>query len=165
MNWGNGAQAVNVNQPFAVISSDQAPSVQSFSASVSNTIYGRGVVGQVGDVITFGKVLSTDQRRSVEEYLSNKWGVSITPQAPTAATAVRVNNKSTTVTWIAPTFDGGAAVTGYTVTSSGGQTCTTTGRSCTVGGLTNSATYTFTVTATNSIGIGPASAASNPVTQ
>ncbi len=87
------------------------------------------------------------------------------PGPPTAVTAV-VGDARATVSWSAPDIDGGAAVTGYAVTASpGGQTCaTTTGMSCVVSGLTNATSYTFTVTATNSVGTSPASSPSTPVT-
>lgn len=55
-------------------------------------------------------------------------------------------------------------VSGYTVTASpGGQTCTTTHHECTVTGLTDGTSSTFTVTATNAIGTSPPSRPSNPV--
>jgi hypothetical protein len=60
---------------------------------------------------------------------------------------------------------GDPTITGYTVTSSpGGFTATGTSSPITVVGLVDNTTYTFTVTATNMVGIGPASAPSNPVT-
>lgn len=86
------------------------------------------------------------------------------PGAPIGVTAV-AGDTSADVSWSAPVFDGGSAITGYAVTSSpGGRTCTTSGAlGCTVGGLTNGVPYTFTVTATNAAGTGPASSASTPV--
>jgi hypothetical protein len=69
------------------------------------------------------------------------------------------------VTFAAPTSDGGSAITGYTATSSpGGFTGTGTASPITVTGLPALIAYTFTVTATNVIGTGPASSASNSVT-
>ena len=87
------------------------------------------------------------------------------PGAPTNASAV-AGDAQATVSWDAPASDGGSAITGYTVTSSpDGKTCTTTGATnCVVGGLTNGTPYTFTVTATNAVGTGPASGASAAVT-
>jgi hypothetical protein len=165
LNWINGAKLVNANGPLKLITSDQARAVKTFTASVSNPIYhGRGMVGQVGDVITFNRALTTAERRSVEEYLSRKWGVPITPSAPTSVTAAVAGSNAVNVSFSAPAFDGGGPVTLYTVTSTpGGKTCTTTGLSCQVNGLPHDIAYTFTVTAANSAGVGPASAASNAV--
>jgi hypothetical protein len=87
------------------------------------------------------------------------------PGAPTGVTGV-AGEASVAVSWLAPSSDGGSAITGYTVTASGGgsQTCTTATLSCTVAGLTNGTPYTFTVKATNARGNSVASAASAAVT-
>ena len=92
------------------------------------------------------------------------------PAAPTAVTAT-AGNASAQVSWTAPA-NGGSAITSYTVTPFIGTTAqtptTVTGTppatTTTVSGLTNGTAYTFTVTATNAIGTGPASAPSSAVT-
>lgn len=88
------------------------------------------------------------------------------PGAPTNATATAGNGQAT-VTWTAPDANGGSPITGYTVISTpAGGTATVAGTvtGATVTGLTNGTAYTFTVTAANTVGTGPASAPSNSVT-
>ena len=100
----------------------------------------------------------------------------VTPSAPTvpggpSGVSAAGGNGSATVSWTAPN-NGGSAITKYTVTpyvGSAAQTPTTvTGSppatSATVTGLTNGTAYTFTVSATNAVGTGPASSSSNAVT-
>lgn len=90
------------------------------------------------------------------------------PGAPTGVSGVAgvAGDGTVTVSWTAPADDGGAPITGYTVTASpGGKTCTTTGgTSCTVKNLTNGTAYTFRVTATNRAGTSAKSAKSASVT-
>ncbi len=87
------------------------------------------------------------------------------PGPPDNVTAV-AGNTSATISWSAPAVAGGSAINSYSAVSSPeGKSCQTSGAlSCVVGGLTNGATYTFTVTAGNLSGPGPASLPSNAVT-
>jgi titin len=90
------------------------------------------------------------------------------PGAPTAVTAT-AGNGSATVSWTAPTSTGATALGSYTVwcSAAGGSytSCgTTNGTSLVVNSLTNGTSYTFEVTAGNSAGAGPLSAASPAVT-
>ena len=87
------------------------------------------------------------------------------PGAPTIGAATRASATSARVTFTAPASNGGSKITRYTVTATpGGRTSSGTTSPRTVSGLTTGTTYTFTVFATNAVGNGPASAASNPVT-
>jgi titin len=65
------------------------------------------------------------------------------------------------VSWQAPANNGGSAILRYTVRDQEGHACTTAVRSvCTIDGLTNGVTYTFSVVAVNGVG----SSASSSVT-
>ena len=94
------------------------------------------------------------------------------PGAPTIGTATAgPGSGQITVNFTAPASNGGSPITSYTVTATdttrstrGGQTATGTGSPLVVSGLRRNDNYTFTVTATNAIGTGPASSASNQVT-
>ena len=105
----------------------------------------------------------------VDVMFSPRTGAATVPAAPTGVTATP-GKASASVSWTTPP-DGGSAVTSYTVTPYIGttaQTATTvTGNppatTAIVSGLTNGTTYTFTVAATNAVGTGAASAASNAV--
>ncbi|HEY4199185.1 MAG TPA: Ig-like domain-containing protein [Devosiaceae bacterium] len=86
------------------------------------------------------------------------------PDAPAIGTATAGNGQAS-VSFTAPSVTGGSAITGYRVTSSPGNiTATGSASPIVVTGLTNGTTYTFTVTASNDVGTGAPSDASNPVT-
>ena len=93
------------------------------------------------------------------------------PNAPVTPTATYYDHAAS-VSFVAPA-NGGSTITGYTVTATdattpakGGQTCAATDPTdvCMVAGLTDGDSYTFTVSATNSVGTSAASSASNAVT-
>ncbi|MGB3880690.1 MAG: DUF4347 domain-containing protein [Diaphorobacter nitroreducens] len=89
----------------------------------------------------------------------------IVPGAPTIGTAVAGDTQAS-VAFTAPTNTGGTTITGYTVTVSPPDVAPVNGAASpiVVNGLTNGQAYTFTVTADNSAGTSPPSAASNSVT-
>jgi hypothetical protein len=91
------------------------------------------------------------------------------PDAPTIGAAA-ARDRSATVSWQAPAYDGGSPITGYVVTVYVGYGPVKTRifnsplTTQTVTGLTDGTTYRFRVFAYNAIGTGPYSKASNPVT-
>lgn len=87
------------------------------------------------------------------------------PGSPATIVAVAGNAKaSVAITPGTATTPGSASITSYTVTSSPGGLTGSGTSPVIVNGLTNGVAYTFTATATSSVGTGPASTASNSVT-
>jgi Fibronectin type III domain len=94
------------------------------------------------------------------------------PTVPGAPTGVQgsAGDGSVSLSWTAPSSDGGSAITGYRITpyvgASAQTAVTTTGSatSRTITGLTNGTAYTFKVAATNSVGTGADSSASAAIT-
>ncbi len=123
----------------------------------------KGIVGRVDEsrfVGTSGLPWATLSNGTV----ATPWVAS----APAAPVSVRtsVNATAVTVSWL-PGDAGTSPVTSYQVTASpGGQIVTVGGStmSATVSGLSTQQAYTFTVTATNSVGTSPATAPTAPVT-
>jgi hypothetical protein len=86
------------------------------------------------------------------------------PSVPTAVTASSIEG-GIEISWVAPTDDGGAPVTDYTVTASpGGRACTSEATSCRAKlDLPSGTSVVFTVTANNEAGASDASAPSKPI--
>ncbi|MFT3912609.1 MAG: fibronectin type III domain-containing protein [Anaeromyxobacteraceae bacterium] len=92
-----------------------------------------------------------------------------TPAVPAAPENVRALMGEVTVSlsWSAPSSDGGRPLTGYTVVpmpAAASAVFEVQGTNATVSGLGRGTSYTFQVTATNAVGTGPASAPSGAVT-
>lgn len=84
------------------------------------------------------------------------------PSPPRSVSATASNGQAV-VSWNPPLTNGGAAVTGYTVSIVGGSSYSASSSPYTVTGLNNGTSYTFSVTATNSVGNSQSSAESDAV--
>ncbi len=120
--------------------------------------------GPMSEVIVLNTTLSATEQRTMDEYLSRKWATTITPRAPTGLALTGVGDGQASLSWTAPTWNGGAAVSSYalTATPTDATLSTVTGTCasspCTLSGLTNGGTYAVAVAAVNSVGAGPRSA-------
>jgi hypothetical protein len=91
------------------------------------------------------------------------------PDAPTNVSAIASGAGQATVSWSAPAFNGGSAITGYDVTSylagvAKGKITVGVVTQAAFAGLTNGMSYTFSVAAKNVAGTGAQSTDSNSVT-
>ena len=138
------------------------------SALVAGSAVSAKVTGLVnGQAYTFTVVATNPVGSGDASDPSNSVVPGTVPDAPAGVTAT-AGLRSATVGWSAPSGEG-RQITQYTVSASpGGVVATLTGTppatSTVVNGLQSGTSYTFSVTATNELGTGPASAPSDAVT-
>lgn len=112
-----------------------------------------------------GDSIASSASGSVTPTIGSSFSATTVPWHSEYVTARKRTSTTAEVSFSVPSSDGGATITGYTVTSSpGGLTGTGSSSPITVSGLTPGTPYTFTVTATNSVGTGPSSKASIAIT-
>jgi hypothetical protein len=128
--------------------------------------------GAAGTVVTLNDTAPTNDmwNMAAVEVLAASKSTATAPGQVTDVSAA-AGDGSATLTWVAPA-NGGSPITSYTITpyiGSAAQTATKISgsppaTSATIAGLTSGTSYTFTVTASNAVGVGPASEHSNAVT-
>ena len=173
---GNGEATVSFTAPL----NDGGSTITSYTAT-SNPGGITGTVTQSGSGSIIVTGLTNDTAYTFTVTATNAIGTSaasaasniVTPIAntvpdpPTIGTA-NAGNAQATISFTAPSNDGGSTITSYTATSNPGGITGTVNQSgsgsITVTRLTNDTAYTFSVTATNAIGTSAASAASNSAT-
>ena len=165
-------RAFVLNGPFTVSPVPTATSGLTTFTYGTSTPAVCGVSGTTVTMLTAGTCTITAFQPGNTQYnatstASQSVVLATAPGAPTGVTAM-AGNAQATVSFATPASDGGAPITGYTVTSipaGGGDTnAGTTGLSHIVNSLVNGTPYTFTVRATNIAGQGTVSAASSSVT-
>ena len=122
-----------------------------------------------GSAYTFTVAATNAAGTSAESAASNTITPVTVPGVPSSVVAT-AGNASAEVSWSAPGSDGGTPVISYRVTAYDGGVAVESvdvpagpATSTTVSGLANNTNYTFRVAATNSVGTGAESAASNTI--
>ena len=161
-----GAQSFGATPTLtATASSSLTPNFTSSTTSVCTVTVGGSLTFLTAGTCTINANQAGNGSYVAASTVSQSFTVNaVVPGVPTAATATAGDTQAS-VSFSAPTNNGGAAITGYTVTSNpGGFTASGISSPLTMVGLTNGTAYSFTVTATNSQGTSASSVASNVVT-
>ena len=165
----NGGSTITSYTVTPYVGSTAEPSLDTTVTGTANSAVVDGLV--VGTTYTFNVTATNALGVGPASQQSNQVTPVTAPGVPFAVTAT-AGTGSVTVGWTAPSNTGGSSISSYTVTPYLGSTAQTPvtvsgsppATSATLSTLTNGSTYTFTVSATNSAGAGPASATSNLAT-
>jgi hypothetical protein len=165
---GNGTASVAFTAPT---NDGGAPITNYIVTSTPGNFTGQGTASPItvtglsnGTAYTFTVVAVNSLGSSIASAPSTAASPSTVPNAPTSVVAT-AGDASASVAFSAPADNGGAAITGYIVTSSPGNfTGTGAASPIAISGLTNGEAYTFTVVATNANGNSVASSASASAT-
>ncbi|MCF7864885.1 MAG: fibronectin type III domain-containing protein [Candidatus Pacebacteria bacterium] len=140
-------------------------------SSVLSSSHGVTLTGLSSNTTYYYRVISRDiaqnRTNSSEQTFTTSAGAPVLsePSQVTSVVAATSTPSQATITFATSSSDGGSSILYYTASSTpGGYTATSTGSPIIVTGLTNGTAYTFTVTATNAIGVSALSTASNSVT-
>jgi hypothetical protein len=150
---------------YSVLDGTVSPPTTTVASGLTSTTY--TVTGLSLSTTYYFEVTATNASGSATTTpVSVRTSAPSVPSAPTAASVAAINGGAT-LTWTAPSNNGGSALTGYTVyysTTSGGELSGTATSATTsplaISGLTAGTTYYFEVVANNAVG---ASAVSNEV--
>ena len=149
------------------LTSPTSNSAGSFSYSSSNTAIAT-ISGNTLTMVGIGTCTITTSQVAAGNYTSGTTTSSLTvsptiPASPTSVSAT-ADYSSANISFTPPSNNGGTPIIQYTVVSNPGNFTATGNLSpIHVAGLSVGTNYTFTVTATNSVGIGAASTASNSI--
>jgi hypothetical protein len=174
------APACPVPEIYLAVMASEWQSVNRYAASVGlPPMQFTGVLSEGGAAGTLSATGSWNSLRSATGQAAPNLSVigvtgAVSPEVPDPPAAVTAapGPGLVTVGWSAPAWDGGSAVTSYTVTVYAGSTIAQvvtvsgwpTAETAIVGGLANGTSYTFYVSATNQVGTGPQSLPSHSVT-
>lgn len=119
------------------------------------------ILTTVGATYSWTMTLSSSAGNSSVSVASNTITVPppTLPNAPTQPTAAGAGSGQILVTWHAPNRDGGSAITGYKIVTSGGGPTVSVGSATfqtTISGLANGTAYTFSIYAFTNVGASPA---------
>ena len=130
------------------------------SMTINNSLIkaGAAIYSVLGTTATFLTRATQNGTVTISIAVDPEIVVAITkPESPTNVSGTSSVTTELIVSWTAPSVDGGSPITLYTATTTSGASCTSTTTSCTIRNLTAGTSYTFSVTATNTIGTSAAS--------
>jgi hypothetical protein len=119
-----------------------------------------------GSTYTFTVTAANNVGSSPASFPTGPASIGLLPGAPTDVTILSLSDGMAQIYFAPPISNGSTPISNFTLTSNPGGLTNSDGTFPAIGinGLSDGTTYTFTVTATNSIGTGPASAPSGPGT-